>query len=181
MISESLLRKEYIESKKPMWLIAKENSIAVGTVYNYLKAFGIQRRKRMSEETKQKISIAKTGKPSTLKGTKKSDDTREKMSVAKKGNVKTFSEYGGHEKKHARGYTYVFVPDHPFATREGYVFKHILAYEKYHSCIVDRTKYCVHHIDENKENNAKDNLLLMTKSEHMSYHARNRKRGNKRI
>lgn len=177
MISASLLQKEYTESKKPMWQIARENGIAVGTVYNYLKAYGIPRRKRMSEETKQKISEAQKGKPSALKGIPKSEETREKISLAKKGKITNFSEYGGHEKKHPRGYTYVFAPDHPFATKGGYVFKHILAYEKYHNCIVDRTKYCVHHIDENKENNERDNLMLMTKSEHMSYHTKKRKRG----
>ncbi|MBE5035687.1 HNH endonuclease [Gallibacter intestinalis] len=33
---------------------------------------------------------------------------------------------------------------------------------------------CVHHIDKNRANNKKENLILMTKSEHMSFHAKER-------
>lgn len=33
---------------------------------------------------------------------------------------------------------------------------------------------CVHHIDRNKKNNRKENLSLMTKSEHMSLHSKER-------
>ena len=180
MISESVLKTEYETNKKPIRQIATENKVSVGTVHNYLKKYGIPRRAKITEETKAKISESKKGRPSPLKGRSRSEETRAKISLSKKGKTSIVSEYGGHEKKHASGYTYVFAPDHPRATKDGYVFKHILAYEKYHDCIVNRDIFCVHHIDGNKENNEKDNLLLMTKSEHMRYHATHRKRGNKK-
>lgn len=181
MVKEDLLRKEYIELGKPMWQIAEEQGIAIGTVYNYLKSYGIQSRKGMTDETKRKISLSQKGKPSKLKGKRMSEETKKKMSEAKKGVFRNQSEFGGHEKKHARGYTYVYCPTHPNATKDGYVFKHILAYEKYHNCIVDRTRFVVHHIDENKDNNEKENLLLMTKSEHMSFHSTKRHRRIKKL
>lgn len=174
MVSKKLLFKEYVENNKPMWQIAKEQKIAVGTVFNYLKRYKIPRRKAMTEETKKKISETKKGKPSPNKGMQRTEETKRKISEARKGKIYVNSEHGGHEKKHIRGYTYVYKPNHPNATKEGYVFKHILAYEKYHNCIVDRKKFSVHHIDENKDNNEKENLLLMTKSEHMSYHSKKR-------
>ena len=36
--------------------------------------------------------------------------------------------------------------------------------------------YDVHHKDENKLNNSKENLQIMTRSEHISYHSKKRKK-----
>ena len=39
-----------------------------------------------------------------------------------------------------------------------------------------KPEYNVHHKDENKLNNSKENLQIMTRSEHISYHSKNRKK-----
>ncbi len=174
MLEKQLLIEEYVNKGKPMHQIAKENNIAIGTVYNYLKLYGVTSRPRITQETKEKISKALKGKPSKIKGRKLSKETKLKISEAHKGKFKKTSEYGGHTKKHKNGYILVLCPNHPYATKNGYVLEHILAYEKFNNCIVDRTKYVVHHIDGNKTNNTKDNLMLMTKSEHASYHSKQR-------
>lgn len=39
LISKNILEKEYLLELKPMLQIAKEHNIAVGTIFNYMKAY----------------------------------------------------------------------------------------------------------------------------------------------
>lgn len=82
-------------------------------------------------------------------------------------------EFGGHEKKRTDGYIKVYVPDHPRSTSDGYVLKHILVIERsIGRCLNDDE--CVHHINHIRDDNRIENLRLMTKSEHMSMHMKER-------
>lgn len=64
------------------------------------------------------------------------------------------------------------------------VFEHRLVAEQYlltdeNSVEVDGKKYLspdyvVHHIDEDKQNNAVDNLVVMRKQDHLSHHMKER-------
>lgn len=120
-----------------------------------------------TQETKELLS-------NLLSGKKRTEETKLHISEAKKGAYRIKSKYGGHTKKHKNGYILVYVPNHPYATKDGYVFEHILSYEISHNCIVDRKKYVVHHVNEDKTDNCPENLMLMTKSEHMNYHSKKR-------
>lgn len=90
------------------------------------------------------------------------------------------SSWKSDEKITIYGYKRVRCLDHPFKDCDGFVLEHRLIAEKYllkdeYSVEVDGVKYLspdfdVHHIDENKLNNSPDNLLIMTKEEHMSFH-----------
>ena len=86
--------------------------------------------------------------------------------------------------KHSDGYTYKHAPDHPFSSN-GYVFEHRLVAEE-RLRVVDpdsvfliklgdrkylRPEISVHHIDGDKTNNAPDNLMVVTNSEHQKIHA----------
>ena len=82
-------------------------------------------------------------------------------------------------KKHC-GYYWIYLPDHPFATKDGYIREHRLIAEKYlltneNTAIINGEKFLspnfeVHHKDLNKLNNDKDNLQIVTKSEHQQIH-----------
>ena len=56
-----------------------------------------------------------------------------------------------------------------------------IAFEKYkmfpicEKCGNDKGKICIHHIDENRENNRRDNLKVLCQSCHVSHHYKNNK------
>ena len=78
------------------------------------------------------------------------------------------------------GYKLIRTLNHPFKNCDGFVFEHRLIAEKYllndeNSIVIDGKKYLkkdytVHHIDFNRLNNDKTNLVVMTKGEHTSLH-----------
>ena len=68
------------------------------------------------------------------------------------------------------GYIAVYCPDHPKAGKRRSVYEHILVVEDYIGRYLNDDE-CVHHIDGNKHNNAIENLLLMSSSDHMRIHA----------
>ena len=70
-----------------------------------------------------------------------------------------------------QGYMLIRKPEHPNANKSGYVYEHIyVALEKYGLEKLP-SGFCVHHINENKLDNRKDNLVLCTNSKHGYYHA----------
>jgi hypothetical protein len=69
------------------------------------------------------------------------------------------------------GYVYVYAPDHPHATKQGYVMEHRLVMEKRLGRYLDPAEQ-VHHIDHVKDHNSDENLELMeSASEHRVHHA----------
>lgn len=90
-----------------------------------------------------------------------------------KGKRKRDYEFGGHEKKRGDGYIAVYVPDHPNCSASGYVMKHILVMERKIGRFMTRDE-CVHHINHIRDDNRIENLRLMTKSDHMSMHMKER-------
>lgn len=167
MPSKSDLYTAYITERKPMWKIADEMGVSVGSVYNYIKKYGIESRKihdypatDLQRNAWKKIGASK-------KGTKMSEEARVKISEAKeKGGI-------GHKKKRMDGYVSVYFPDHPRSNSDGYIMEHILVME----AIVGRhlsEDECVHHINGKRDDNRAKNLKLMTKKEHMSYHMKER-------
>lgn len=66
-------------------------------------------------------------------------------------------------------YLYALVPEHPFATKNGYVLEHRVVVERNLGRFLTKEEV-VHHVDENKHNNKIENLLVLSKSEHTSLH-----------
>lgn len=72
-------------------------------------------------------------------------------------------------------YDYALVPNHPKATKNGYVLLHRVVVENaIGRLLLDDEE--VHHIDRDKHNNDINNLLLLSAHEHRKLHAEDRKR-----
>lgn len=163
-VSRETLYELYIIRGKPMHEIAEELGIAVGTVYNYLKNYGIKTRephkgflgKKHTEKAKKSIGEKHKGKIL-------SEDIRNKISQSSKcGGI-------GHKKKRSDGYVCVYFPDHPKSTKDGYIMEHDLIME----CLIGRylrDDEVVHHKNKIRDDNRKENLQLMTFSEHARLH-----------
>lgn len=72
------------------------------------------------------------------------------------------------------GYVGVRLPNHPFASKCGYVMEHRLVMEEYLGRYLDKDED-VHHVNGDKKDNRIKNLMVMKKSEHSRFH------GNERI
>lgn len=67
------------------------------------------------------------------------------------------------------GYIKTYCPDHPWPRRGGYVFEHVRVMELHLGRRITADE-SVHHKDEDKQNNALENLELMKRGEHSRHH-----------
>lgn len=68
------------------------------------------------------------------------------------------------------GYVYLYRPEHPSSDNRGYALEHILIAEKKLGRPL-RVGEEVHHLDLNRANNRKSNLLVLTHMQHVALHA----------
>lgn len=172
MITKEMLEKVYIQEERPMHECAKLLGISVGTVFNYIKKYGIESRPAMTNKTKQKISESKMGKP-RKRGYKLSEDTKKKISDSHKGKFIYPSHFGGHKKKRSDGYIAVYCPDHPNVNKDGYVMEHILVMEEAIGRYLTKDEV-VHHKNHKRNDNRLENLELMTFKDHAKLHMKER-------
>ena len=67
------------------------------------------------------------------------------------------------------GYVRLYLPDHPWPRKSGYVLAHVAAMELQIGRRIAPNEV-VHHRDHDRQNNALDNLELMDGAEHMRRH-----------
>ena len=68
------------------------------------------------------------------------------------------------------GYIRMYAANHPFANGRKMMQEHIMVMELHLQRPLTPTE-CVHHINQNKQDNRLENLQLMTKTQHSSLHA----------
>lgn len=157
----------YTVEQLPIHSIADKLSMSVGKVFKYISLYQIPTRKdnftfkgrKHTKLTIEKLSKANKGKTIPL-------EVRNKMSLARKEQTKGGI---GHKKLRGDGYIYIYFPDHPQSTKEGYIMEHILVME----CNIGRwlkEDEVVHHKNHIRDDNRIENLQLMTFSEHARLH-----------
>ncbi len=67
-------------------------------------------------------------------------------------------------------YKYALVPTHPNSTNNGYVLEHRIIAENHLGRLLKKNEI-VHHVNENKMDNRRKNLRVMTASSHATVHA----------
>ena len=177
MIDYEILYDLYVTQSKPMHKIADELGVAIGSVYNYLKKYEIATRKHEDTFTMKGRKLSKEqceAISKRTKGRKMSAETKNKMSEAHK-------IHGiGHQKARLDGYISIYFPDHPKSTKDGYIMEHILVMEKHIGRHLNDCE-CVHHKNKNRSDNRIENLVLMTKSDHVSLHSKERWKERKAV
>lgn len=161
-IDKDLLVDLYVNKEMTIKEISKELGVSVGKIYNTIKEYEIETRPRITQRTKERISNSTKGRPSYWRGKKRNDEVREKISISKSNGIgkKTISN---------NGYIRIYFPDHPKSDHWGRISEHDLIME----CLIGRwlkDDEVVHHKNGIRTDNRKENLVLMTRSEHTRLH-----------
>jgi hypothetical protein len=177
VLTKSLLFDLYINQRKIMKDIANELGVSVGLVHKQLHEFQIPIRPAKSYIIGVKRPkwifdiIGNINKGKTL-----SEECRKKISESrKKAHLVSPNWKGGKRTGRKDGYIQIFRPNHPFASKEGYVFEHRLVMEKHLGRFL-KPEEVVHHKNRIRNDNRIENLhLFKNASEHMAFHSAQRK------
>ena len=168
-LSESTLKRLYIDERKPLREVARAVDRSESTVLRYFGIYGIKTRPRNQRKgirhtakAIEKMKIARAKQVFTA-------ETRKKMSLAGRGKPKPYfpkrRKSGG---KPGNRYIHLWMPDHPMATKGGYIYEH----RKIMSEVLGRnlkSSEIVHHINGIRDDNRPENLVLTTRVEHEDF------------
>lgn len=94
-----------------------------------------------------------------------------------RGKMHKHPAWKGGRLKH-NGYIYIRQPNHPNAGKFGYISEQRLVMETHIKRYLNNNEI-VHHIDGNRKNNNTNNLIILTRNIHQSFHMKERPRKGK--
>lgn len=160
------------QSGKTVSQVAAAFGMSVGKAFSMLKSAECKFRKRghcighkLTPEHIRRIS-------ETHRGKKMSDETKKRLSEAKRSKFNGLNGFG-HLKTHCSGYVLAYAPMHPNAHRDGYVMHHTIVMERSLGRYL-KPDEVVHHKNRIRNDNHIDNLELMNKREHSAMHMKER-------
>lgn len=187
------LEAEYVDKLRTLQSIADEVGCNKATVGRALKRLGIKRRKRTSKHAllndKEWLLNAYVNDRRTIADIAREvgctvgpvRDSLLALGIKTRSNKQVWQDVprlgdkagnwrGG--RRNWRGYVYIYAPDHPNATKQGYVFEHRLVMEKHLGRLLEPHEI-VHHINGVKDDNQVENLELTENGKHISDHFKN--------
>lgn len=158
ILNKDFLRKEYLEKKKSSIKIGKEINIDSKTICCYLRKFGIIRTRKESLKLIKRFPLSE----------------EHKKKISKKMLGKNHPSWNGGKRKTKAGYIQVYHPNHPNRINN-VVFEHRLVIEKYLGRYLTSNEV-VHHINDIKNDNRLENLMLLKcKADHQILHSNQRR------
>lgn len=159
----------YLVEKMSLVDIAKETGSTPGNVRSVLVSFGVEIRNE-KEALKVKYPNGRYGElASNWQGGKRKATTPNPQYKKRLGELAANWKGG---KVATSGYIYIYNPDHPNATKAGYVMEHRLVMEKELGRYLERSEI-VHHINGDRQDNRVENLQVVSRSKHVSDHFAN--------
>lgn len=145
--------------------IASSLGVKHPSIANALRYEGVQLRGRAE------LAKSRVGKAHPNFGKKMSPGSiaKMKLNIPDRQGEQSPSWKGGRYR--ANGYIYVYAPNHPHATKMGYVREHRLEMEKHLNRRLKRSEV-VHHVNGARDDNRIENLMLFENQKaHMEHHA----------
>jgi len=171
--------KQISNDERTLGELSKTYGVNEKTIRRNLKTLGLKKKTRIGKYSRNIKNYCKCGKQvsrgstrcisCSLRGRKSWNKGKKMPMISKENHYKW--------KLNKSGYRTIYLPKHPNSSKQGYVAEHRLIVEQKIGRHLTKEEV-VHHIDEDKQNNKIENLMLFkTNSLHQKFHTKIRQFG----